>query len=44
MLWVARVMAVIPSIIVAMLLARPRLLVLPTRIQLQQAYAALEHR
>jgi signal transduction histidine kinase len=26
----------------AMLLARPRLLVLPTRIQLQQAYAALE--
>ena len=32
------------AVTVAMLLARPRLLVLPTRIQLQQAYAALEHR
>jgi signal transduction histidine kinase/CheY-like chemotaxis protein len=30
------------AVTVAMLLARPRLLVLPTRIQLQQAYAALE--
>ena len=32
------------AVMVAMLLARPRLMVLPTRIQLQQAYAALEHR
>ncbi|MBV9561758.1 MAG: response regulator [Bradyrhizobium sp.] len=30
------------AVTVAMLLMRPRLLVLPTRIQLQQAYAALE--
>jgi signal transduction histidine kinase len=30
------------AVTVAMLLARPRLMVLPTRIQLQQAYAALE--
>jgi signal transduction histidine kinase/CheY-like chemotaxis protein len=30
------------AVTVVMLLARPRLLVLPTRIQLQQAYAALE--
>ena len=30
------------AVTVAMLLVRPRLLVLPTRIQLQQAYAALE--
>jgi signal transduction histidine kinase len=30
------------AVTAAMLLARPRLLVLPTRIQLQQAYAALE--
>jgi signal transduction histidine kinase len=37
------VMALISvAVTAAMLLARPRLLVLPTRIQLQQAYAALE--
>jgi signal transduction histidine kinase len=30
------------AVTAAMLLARPRLMVLPTRIQLQQAYAALE--